>query len=332
MHDRCRSMATALVVAVALSALSAAASATPVRIVNWERGFRRVWTTLEFRSSGGETVRCPVTLEGSLPENVIENISGFLYAQVTRAAVGEGSCTGGRARALSETLPWEVTYESLTGTLPLITGIRSQIIHASFTIESSSSGLTCTVRTSAAHPLKVLDNVRREEGGELTIPTMQVEASSIPLEGSFCSLFTGSMGGTSSASVQTPGILQRVQAPPMPPGNLRIEPETILIRRPNIEQSIRLKNIAASGATSISIREIRMFDEIRNEFEIFDPNRCTETSGGLLFSGGGECNFHLRKRSELTTTRSGIIQIVYEDAWHIRPPSKTAQIRWEAIE
>lgn len=322
-----------LLVVIALGVMTSAASAETLGIENWERGFRTVWGSLEFRNNVGlETVRCPVTIEGSLHEKVIEKVAGFLVGYVARVSLSEGSCTGGRARVVTEGLPWHYRYNSFTGTLPFITSVHFQLIGARFSVEPTGFGSACNVTSSATNPIGLIAVTRREAGGVLELPTLEADSSaSIPLEGGFlCATARGSLAGTGSSTVQGGGARQRLVAGN--PGILRIEPESILIRRPNNSGLITLVNIAAPGREPIEIRSIGMSTEIERLFTVDDIERCARAETGTIAAGGGECAFRLSRRLEVTMTTSGTILILYADHWHPNAQIKVRPIRWEQIE
>ena len=153
---------TALVAAAALAALVGSASAN--RLSSTSRTIRTVWSSLEFR--GPVTIRCRVTIEGTLHENTIAKVSGNLIGYITAAAVTH-PCTGGSAWAYNGTernealgnavlpgsFPWHITYEEFEGTLPTITGVRILLVLARFLLRASFFGIPilCAYRTGAVN-------------------------------------------------------------------------------------------------------------------------------------------------------------------------------------
>jgi hypothetical protein len=136
---------------VFLAVLVGNASANRLSISSQTR--RDVWTSMEFEA--GITARCPVTLEGSVHSTVSSKTAGALSGYVTRAIVGEASCIGGRARALTENLPWHIRYTSFVGTLPDITAISETIIGARFLIAASFpiiGTVSCLYVSEVSHP------------------------------------------------------------------------------------------------------------------------------------------------------------------------------------
>jgi hypothetical protein len=150
---------------------------------------RAVWNPMNFASpSAGVTVRCQVTLEGSLHSRTIGKVVGSLVGYITRATVN--ACTGGTARVRTETLPWHVQYAGFTGTLPAITSIRTTVVRPAFDITATFFefiNITCTYRTT-----NVSGTFTRETGGGLT--RASVEGRSLaPDQGFPCE--TGELSG-----------------------------------------------------------------------------------------------------------------------------------------
>lgn len=106
-----------------------------------EPGYRITWTSLEFVSFLGGAVRCGVTLEGEFTSATINKTANAVIGNNTVGNVNGAACTGGHATILRETLPWKVTYEAFTGTLPNITSVKLLLLAPRFRIETS--GLTC---------------------------------------------------------------------------------------------------------------------------------------------------------------------------------------------
>jgi len=96
------------------------------------------------------TVRCPVTLEGSFHSKTTSKVAGQLVGYISRVTVGNASCTSGHSTALTETLPWHITYEGFTGTLPRITEIHILLVGAAFRFELLGS--FCLARTTTTEP------------------------------------------------------------------------------------------------------------------------------------------------------------------------------------
>ena len=122
---------TALAASLLLAAMVSTATAT--RLSTSNQTIRATWDSLEF--TFWITVRCKVTLEGSFHGRTIAKVARSLIGAITNAQVKAESCTNGTASAFNgveryngtttpNTLPWHLTYESFTGTLPNINSIR----------------------------------------------------------------------------------------------------------------------------------------------------------------------------------------------------------------
>jgi hypothetical protein len=164
--------AAAVLAAALLLALSAASSAS--RLSYSSKEFRIMWASLTFSAEeGGVSITCPVTLEGSFLERTATKVRDQLAARITSSNVG--TCTEGTATILTETQPWDVTYQSFTGTLPNITGVRYALLNAAFQVEPGL-GIVCLARTSREWP--AAGEARREASGRITSLTTD---SSLPI-------------------------------------------------------------------------------------------------------------------------------------------------------
>jgi hypothetical protein len=120
----------------------AVSSATAGRISTSNTKLRITWASLTFSSLESEAqIRCPLTLEGSFHSATVRKTRGALIGALTRATVKGESCTGGTATTLQESLPWHLTWESFSGTLPRIEGITFLLRRYEFRLEVSS--ITC---------------------------------------------------------------------------------------------------------------------------------------------------------------------------------------------
>jgi ABC-type amino acid transport substrate-binding protein len=158
------------------------ASARNLSISN--RNVRIVWTELTFAAADGSLpTTCPVTLEGSFHYNTIVKRTNSLIGLVTRAIVDNARCLdGSHATVLTATLPWHVTYQSFTGTLPNITSIKLLLVGASFLV-APFFGASCLARTTTENPSIGIANVGA--GGVITGLRAE-EETTIPLTGTFC--------------------------------------------------------------------------------------------------------------------------------------------------
>jgi len=158
--------ATLLLAVVVGSASARSLSSTTSNI-------RATFASIEFATEAA-TVRCRVTLEGSFHTRTIAKVVRSLIGAVTRAIVAH-PCTGGEAWADNGTeaeplgtapnrLPFHLTYENFTGTLPNITSIG--LLYSRFSFVIQCAGI-CTGRYGSA-----TDNISmtstREAGGAIT--------------------------------------------------------------------------------------------------------------------------------------------------------------------
>jgi hypothetical protein len=137
------------VIAVAAASFLAAAvgtaSARNLSISN--RNIRVVWNPLVLQDQPFRIreIRCRVTIEGSFHSNTITKAPRALIGYITRAIV-QHPCTGGEAWVHNgvetipdgtrpQSLPWHVTFENFSGTLPNITRIELLLRSLAFTIE-----------------------------------------------------------------------------------------------------------------------------------------------------------------------------------------------------
>lgn len=189
---RYRGMSVAAGIGAALLMALGVGSASANKLSYSNQAFRIAWTRLTFSESGGGfAISCPVTLEGSFHSSTLTKRANALVGQITRAVVNNAACTEGHAMILEATLPWHVTFQSYTGTLPSITGVRHYLIGAGFQIEPGL-GIVCLARTTAAAP--AAGDASREAGGNIT--SLATDSTlSIPVTGALCpeeGIFSGS--------------------------------------------------------------------------------------------------------------------------------------------
>jgi hypothetical protein len=133
-------LAAAMVLAFAVGTAAAR------RIQVSEQRFYVIWSSLEFEFGTGSAISCPVTLLGSFHSRTMAKVSGQLIGYVTHVDVGEPSCS---MRALRETLPWHVQYNSFAGALPAITRVRVALINTGFLF---GGGIACLYMGTQARP------------------------------------------------------------------------------------------------------------------------------------------------------------------------------------
>ena len=157
---------------------------------------RVAWSSVEFTSS--VIVRCRLTLEGSFHTRTITKVVRSLIGSITRATMDEANCTNGNGRARTETLPWHLTYEGFTGTLPNIDSIFAVI--SRFRLNMTVPGL-CTADYGIA-----TDNITGQAvvggGSEFTTLTPVTGRNRVTLHsgGAFCP-GSAAFGGTGNVTI-----------------------------------------------------------------------------------------------------------------------------------
>jgi hypothetical protein len=187
--------ATAALAAALLLALSVTSAAARLSYSSQE--FRIVWASLTFAGAeGGVSITCPVTLEGSFQARTFAKVREPTAARITAGTVG--TCLEGAGTILTASLPWEVTYQSFTGTLPNITGVRYALVGAAFQVEPGL-GIRCLARTTSLIP--AAGEARRETRGSIT-SLITDSALTIPTIGNIeCPRF-GRFSGSGQVFVQ----------------------------------------------------------------------------------------------------------------------------------
>lgn len=177
MRTRFKLGLVALASALLLTALVSSASAN--RLSQSESNFRIVYSPLSFVPSFGSTVRCPVTLEGSIHLRVIVKTLELLIGNNNRASVG--TCEAGRMRVNAETLPWHIQISFFTGTLPNITSWLWKLIRWVFEIQGEIFGIRVTCRYTT--PAQVLTNNRETTRGVISSQRPGTESTTSETEG-----------------------------------------------------------------------------------------------------------------------------------------------------
>ncbi len=142
-----------------LAAGSAVASARNLSVSN--QNMRATWARLTI----GVFSQCPVTLEGSFHSRSFTKAPRSLVGAITRALVNRPSCVVTEFSPKTETLPWHVTYESFTGTLPNISGINFLLSRFRFLV---TIGGFCTNAEYGQPVDNITLRASREAGGALT--------------------------------------------------------------------------------------------------------------------------------------------------------------------
>jgi hypothetical protein len=295
-----------------------------------EESFIDKWSSLVF-TTGSSRVICPVTLEGTYAAASFPSVSGTRIGFVRRATIG--TCAGGSARALTETLPWTVSYSSFGGTLPNITSLTLDVIGARFRI---SENIACEARTTEREPLRII--ATRESNTVLT-GIRADESVSYVLTGGFCEIFTGHLSGSGS----TQGVVEEGETLPNDIGIFQDQNSTIL--REELGGALKKKQIEVSREGTLTVTLPRRPNgnpiSIRVRFATIAPvgglaerfainfgatNSCQEN---LAMPGGG-CNLQIMHRGEVAGQASRI-QIQYRIGWiRILPPLQTQEFEVES--
>lgn len=296
MRTRSKLMLAALASALLLAALVGTASANSLSFT--EQGFKVMYSPLSFVPSFGSTIRCPITLEGSLHTNTFAKTASLLLGFVTRTTIG--TCESGRMRLNTETLPWHIEYSSFSGTLPNITSIDRKILGWSWELEGEIFGLRVKCRYTTSSQL-VIDT--REARGVLTEERPGTESTLSETEGcpSLRQSGTGSVktssGGTISLHLITNGSPPSLAPSPVEFG--RVEAEGVASRSVTITaigEATRINSISVTTGTY---------------FAILDPNRCV----GSTLAVRASCSFKAIFAAPRETERSFEDRVVVESSF-----------------
>lgn len=212
MRTRSKLVLTALTAALVMSVSINIAQAR--QFTTTGQNTRGIWTPLEFTALGGFIrIRCNATLRGSFHYRTFSKTRS-LVGYITSAVVTR-PCTGGEVWILNgvetlpngsrpNSLPWHISYDSFTGTLPRIRGIRLAAIGAGYLI--IALGNQCLYTTTAASPAFGIVNLN-EATGEATSLSLD-SSSSIPLSvtlGGSCPA-SGAFSGTTSTFDDGEGV------------------------------------------------------------------------------------------------------------------------------
>jgi hypothetical protein len=152
-----RTIAKALMTALAAAALLAAATSTAVaaRLEVSNQGIRAEWVELILASSsagGNPSLTCELTLEGTFHSKTFRKVSGALIGYITRAITNEHACEGSgtipdaAASILEETLPWHILYRGFTSSLPNIPIIKLTLSQIALEVYNLPLGARCLYR------------------------------------------------------------------------------------------------------------------------------------------------------------------------------------------
>jgi len=192
-----------IIAAVAAAAAFALATTASARRFSFsDTSYLELWSSLTFGTEGGTSISCPVTIGASFHSKTMSKVNG-LIGYVWESHVATPSCTGGRYRFDTETLPWHTIYLGFEGTLPNITSLYIKFIHLTFDWEAG--GVSCRTETTATEPTVTGFVLEAEGGGGRVARALRaVESDTIALRGSFlCELAgRGAFAGTGEVFVQ----------------------------------------------------------------------------------------------------------------------------------
>jgi len=217
MRTRSKLLLTALITALALTAIAGTASANRLSIS--EQGFTSIWGARQLKFTGsGLEIECEVTLEGSFHYRTFLKTRS-LVGHVNKVIIGaqercrRNGVTSVRVLGTNAegrlTTPWHLLYDSFTGRLPRITGIRLALVGAEFLLAESIFSESCLYRSTSARPAFGIVRVNEATGA---VTGLEADSSSAipyssggfgfcPSEGSFSGL--GAATGRGGAGVIT---------------------------------------------------------------------------------------------------------------------------------
>jgi hypothetical protein len=167
--------AAVLLLGLAVDSASARSFSTSTQAI------RATFASVEL-AAGATTIRCRATLEGSFHTGTIPKVARSLIGAVTRAVVAH-PCTNGEAWAdngseseplgtAPNRLPFHITYESFSGTLPNISGIGLLYSRFSFVIQATLLGTQARCRYGRAEDNISLTSTREAAGAITGISTV----------------------------------------------------------------------------------------------------------------------------------------------------------------
>lgn len=124
-----------------------AANATAGHYSSTSQTFRATFRTVT-RSGLFGTIKCQLTLEGSLHARTMTKATGALIGYITEAMLGP--CEQGTETILTETLPWHIQQDGYVGALPRILRIIVRII--GFRLLMREPAFTCLATSTLENP------------------------------------------------------------------------------------------------------------------------------------------------------------------------------------
>lgn len=131
MINRIKLLVAAAVALVAFAAAATSASAAEFAVANGGAVNAVSNGKITF-TAGTATIACNLTLELNLNRGPISKVEGAGVGTLVREGVRWAECTGGNIRAVLGT-PWEISYRSITGTLPSgVTAVNLNLLRTQF--------------------------------------------------------------------------------------------------------------------------------------------------------------------------------------------------------
>jgi hypothetical protein len=196
----------AAIAALVMWVFVGSAAARSLEITHSEKGWQIAWSPLRLEAAEA-AISCFVTFEGSFERSSYAKVAGTRIGRVTEAIVANGGCESGHMTILRETLPWEVAYNSFTGTLPVITSLRLNIYRASITAEAGA--FSCLFRNEVNRPFRAIGEMA--SGGAVTSFRADETAAIETTGGFLCEARgAGHFSGSGTPSVRPETIVVRL--------------------------------------------------------------------------------------------------------------------------
>jgi hypothetical protein len=193
-----------LITAVALACVSWAGSATASEETISPAGSIAAPSTGQLTFTGGSiSIRCNLTLNGSLLRGPIRTESTSQLGEITEVNIARETCEGGRIAGVLN-VPWTMTLTQTLGTAPnALTGLLFTIHDLQFLVDALGGFVNCLYRGNAG-ALLALSAIARTSPQQYRTGNITALNSSLSLaSGGFGCPSSGSMAGTFSITAQT---------------------------------------------------------------------------------------------------------------------------------
>lgn len=177
---------------LALTVFLASGTASANRLSMTEQALGAAWSQLSIDGAGAD-ITCRAAIGATFHSPTLSKTRGALIGHVIDAPQPT-SCLGGSATMLQETLPWHVTYEGFTGSLPNIGSIIFLFVGLSIRVDPNGIPPACLGRTTTTNNFSA--TAIRDADGDIG-GLRADETDRIPLLGDFgCNAFTAALSGT----------------------------------------------------------------------------------------------------------------------------------------